>query len=94
MLRRTVDWAFRDRRSGAIVIGQWPNLPLWLFIGAVALSWLVEPSGAAGSALRVLASASLLAWGLDELMRGANPWRRCLGVAGIAYAGWRLAAGA
>ncbi|MBM0202934.1 hypothetical protein JNW90_07375 [Micromonospora sp. STR1s_5] len=31
MLMRFVDWFFRDRRSGGIVIGQWPNLPLWLF---------------------------------------------------------------
>ena len=75
------------------MIGQWPNLPLWLFIGATALSWLVESASPPGSALRLLASASLLAWGLDELLRGANPWRRGLGVAGIGYAVWRLVAG-
>ena len=31
MLPAALDWFFRDRTSGRIVIGQWPNTLLWLF---------------------------------------------------------------
>lgn len=31
MLSAALDWVFRDRTSGRIVIGQWSNPPLWLF---------------------------------------------------------------
>ena len=34
MLMRFVDWAFRDRQTGRIFIGQWPNLWLWIFVAA------------------------------------------------------------
>ncbi|MFD0936266.1 hypothetical protein [Methylobacterium trifolii] len=88
-MRRAVDWAFRDRRTGAITIGQWPNLPLWLFLGLTALAWaaggLGDPSGAAIAILRIAARLCLAWWALDEVLRGVNPWRRFLG--GVVLAG-------
>jgi hypothetical protein len=77
MLIRWADWFLRDRYSGRIVVGQWPNLPLWLFAGARLVStWADEP-------LRrwawLLSEAALFWWAADELARGVNPWRRCLG---------------
>ncbi|MFJ7438474.1 hypothetical protein ACIQW5_12520 [Methylorubrum thiocyanatum] len=83
-MRRVFDWFFRDRRTGAVVIGQWPNLPLWIFGAAAALEWLLEalaPSLPAPvfAGLRLVALLSLTVWSLDEILRGVNPWRRCLG---------------
>lgn len=77
-------WFFRDRRTGEIVIAQWPNLPLWLFAGAASLSWGLDATAASvpdgtRSALRLVAIVCLGWWALDELFRGVNPWRRLLG---------------
>lgn len=83
-MRRVFDWFFRDRRTGAVVIGQWPNLPLWIFGAAAALEWLLEVLAPGLPApvfagLRAVALLSLTVWALDEILRGVNPWRRCLG---------------
>ncbi|WP_375274503.1 hypothetical protein [Methylorubrum thiocyanatum] len=83
-MRRVFDWFFRDRRTGAVVIGQWPNLPLWIFGAAAALEWLLEALAPGLPApvfagLRLVALLSLAVWALDEILRGVNPWRRCLG---------------
>ena len=34
VVRRTVDWAFRNRQTGAITVAQWPNVPLAVFLVA------------------------------------------------------------
>lgn len=85
-MRRLFDWFFRDRRTGAVVIGQWPNAPLWLFGIAAGLEWVLGLAApglppALFAALRLVALLSLAAWALDEILRGVNPWRRCLGAA-------------
>lgn len=85
-MRRAFDWFFRDRRSGAVVIGQWPNLPLWIFAAAAGASWLLELAMPGLPVqvfliLRVVALVSLAVWAMDEIARGVNPWRRCLGAA-------------
>ncbi len=80
---RAFRWAFEDRTTGKIVIGQMPNLALTVFACAVAADLLLRPSGPAGVALRVVKVASLSAWALDEVARGVNPWRRALGAAAL-----------
>lgn len=78
-MRRFMDWAFRDRRSGAIVIGQWPNPPLWVFGVASVAEWALE-AAAPGlppwlfAGLRIVALLGLIIWALDEIVRGVNPW--------------------
>lgn len=90
-----LDWLLRDRATGRWVIAQWPNLPLWLFIGTAALGWIVEwavPAVPPGG-LRLLQGLSLIAlawWALDELVRGVNPWRRGLGAAVLAFIAVRV----
>lgn len=76
--RRGFDWWFRDRR-GRVVVAQPPNLTLWVWIGATAVRLLFDPSGTLGTTVRVVAVIALLAWALDEIVRGVNPWRRLLG---------------
>lgn len=89
------DWFFRDRRTGQIVIAQWPNLPLWLFAVSAGLSWFLDlaslqvPAGL-HPALRLAALFCLGWWALDELLRGVNPWRRCLGGAVLLLGLWSL----
>jgi type IV secretory pathway VirB2 component (pilin) len=81
MLMRWLDWFFRDRRTGRIVIGQWPNLWLWIFGAASLVEIAVGAQGMIGIAARVIATVFLVMWAGDELLRGVNPWRRCLGSA-------------
>lgn len=78
-VRRAMAWLFRDRRTGRIVIAQWPNLPLWIFFASSAVKRFVDPGGAAGGALEVVRAGSLGWWSVDEVWRGVNPFRRILG---------------
>lgn len=84
-LRGLVDWFFRDPRTGRIVVGQFPNAPLWIFAAAAAVEWLAQPAGTAGTLVRIVKVASLVVWAADEVLRGVNPWRRCLGAAMLVY---------
>ena len=78
-------WWFESRETGRITIAQFPNWPLF----AIGAGWLVrlvvnESSGVygfAGGSITVL----WLFWGADELIRGANPFRRLLGTLVIAW---------
>jgi hypothetical protein len=83
-LRSAIDWLFRDRQTGAIVIAQFPNRPLWIFLATVVLRRLVPEDSGAFTVLRAVALAALAWWALDEVIRGVNPWRRLLGLAGCA----------
>lgn len=81
---RGFDWWFRDRRTGRIVVGQAPNLALWIFIATVAVRVFVT-TGTARLVVDWIAALSLGWWALDELLRGVNPWRRLLGVVVAAF---------
>ncbi|GEP00473.1 hypothetical protein [Methylobacterium haplocladii] len=94
-MSRFVDWFFRDRATGAIVIGQWPNLPLWVFGLSAGLAWIVEASAVAVPAwamptLQIISAVGLAWWALDEVIRGVNPWRRCLGGGVVLLMLWQL----
>lgn len=82
MLRRHIDWWFRDRRTGRIVVMQLPNLPIVLWLMTVVARWLVAPDSSAHAALAWAGSLTLGWWAIDELVRGLNPWRRALGFVG------------
>jgi hypothetical protein len=83
-LRTVVDWLFRDRRTGRVVIVQAPNSPLVLFLVAAGVRGFIHPHGTAGTIVTVVATASLLWWAGDEVARGVNPFRRLLGAAVLA----------
>lgn len=94
---RAIDWAFRDRTTGAITIAQRPNLPLWLFLALTALAWLAgalsPPPGPVAGWLGTAAHLALAWWAVDEVLRGVNPWRRLLGAAALLWLGTLLVAG-
>jgi hypothetical protein len=77
---RWLDWAFRDRTTGRIVIAQWPNLPLGIWIVASLVRELTSSPGTGWrTLLTAVAGLALTWWSVDEIVRGVNPWRRFLG---------------
>jgi uncharacterized membrane protein YhhN len=84
-VRRFLNWFFRNRETGAITVAQWPNVTLWVVIVAGALLWIWPSAGRASIVLTVILKGGLLVWAADEIVRGVNPWRRCLGTAVAAY---------
>lgn len=89
-LRAAFDWTFRDRTGNRITIAQFPNLPLLLFLASVVVGWLVAAHSTFHSVVEWIGSAALAWWAIDEILRGANPWRRLLGILGCAYVGFRV----
>ena len=81
-----IDWLFRDRRTGGITVAQVPNAPLIVFLVAVVVRWIFHPSGAFGTVVDLVAAVALVAWAVDEIVRGVNPWRRLLGAGVLVYA--------
>jgi hypothetical protein len=60
-IRSAVDWLFRNRETGEITVAQFPNLPLWIFLGTVVGRWLVPEDSGAFTVLRVVALGALAA---------------------------------
>jgi len=89
VVRRSVDWWFRDRSTGKLVVGQFPNWPLWLWLAAVAVDAVLHPAGTVGTVVSVVRTGALLVWAVMEVGWGVNPWRRLLGTIVLV---WQLAA--
>jgi len=85
MMRKFFLWFFRNRETGEITIVQAPNLALWVVIAAGILLWIWANPGGLHSALEVVFKGGLIVWAIDEIVRGVNPWRRCLGAAVLVY---------
>jgi hypothetical protein len=83
-----LDWFFRDRKTGRLVVFELPNPALWVFIAATLLRWSSYDSH--DFELRWIGSGALIVWGLDELVRGHAPWRRLLGVIVLGWELWGL----
>ena len=71
------DWWFRSA-DGQLAVGQLPNPALSVWIAASLLS-LLDLSDRHATTVRGIADGALLVWALDELVRGASPFRRLLG---------------
>jgi len=84
-MRPFLEWLFRNRQTGAITIAQAPNLVLWIVIAGSVLIWAWHPAGHPGVALEIVVRAAILIWAIDEIWRGVNPWRRCLGAVVLGY---------
>lgn len=84
-MRRFLHWLFRNRETGAITIAQTPNLVLWIVIVSGIVLWIWPAAGKASVALTLVFKGGLLVWAADEIVRGVNPWRRCLGAAVAVY---------
>lgn len=69
---------FFTDKSGHIVIGQWPNIPLWGWMTAKLLSLLAD-NPALVSGFSGLSTALLVTWAYLEITSGVNGFRRLLG---------------
>jgi hypothetical protein len=82
MIRQFSRWLFRNRETVATTIAQGPNLVLWVVIAAGFFLW-VFPNPTV--ALEIVCKGGPLVRAVDEVLRGVNPWRRCLGAAVFGY---------
>jgi hypothetical protein len=77
---------FRSRETGRIVVAQFPNLSLGLFLVATVVRSVLPTDSRLIPGVRWFATAMLAWWAVDEIVCGVNPWRRVLGIVGLASA--------
>src|SRR3954464_4723999 len=88
--RRILDRFVRDPRTGRVALAQVPNpaLGVWaLTTVALGAGVLAERT----AELRWIGAGALIAWGADEVIRGASPARRLLGAVVLGWQLYRLA---
>lgn len=68
---------FKDQ-DGKVVIGQWPNVPLYTWFGAMAGGWLPLAEKVL-VLLDLISFGALFTWAWLEIFSGVNLWRRFLG---------------
>ena len=88
--RSFIDWAFRSRETGEIVIAQMPNLPLWIWLATLPFGWFLDASSQIATGAKVIGTAALLWWAVLEIFQGVNPWRRLVGVGGLFFVAMRV----
>ena len=80
-----IDWLFRNRHTGRITVAQVPNAALWIYILVVGARRAVTNGTAPRTTIDWIAVVALAWWAVDEIVRGVNPWRRFLGLAGCGF---------
>jgi hypothetical protein len=73
----SASWWLRSS-DGRQTLWQWPNPALCVWLVALVLGWL-DLSAAHATAVDGIRHGALLVWSLDEVVRGASPFRRVLG---------------
>ena len=70
-------WWFRSS-DGRLVVWQFPNPALAVWLVAQVWEWSGPPAAQAAT-LAGVGRGALLVWALDEVLRGASPFLRLLG---------------
>lgn len=65
--------------NGKVTIAQWPNPALAVWLVAVVVGWTGVLGTDRTETLRLVGQGALVAWAVDEVARGASPFRRVLG---------------
>jgi hypothetical protein len=78
----SASWWFRSS-DGSLTLWQLPNPALCVWLVTLALGWL-RLSPAQATAVDGIGHGALLVWALDEVVRGASPFRRTLGAVVLA----------
>ena len=73
----STSWWFRSP-DGRLTLWQLPNPALCVWLVTLVLGWL-ELSPAHATAVDGIRHGALVVWSLDEVIRGASPFRRTLG---------------
>lgn len=76
-MKRMMDWLFRTA-DGTIVIAQFPNWPLWTWLGATVLQ-LIDLLYAWHGLIGWIGTAALTWWAYLEITGGVNGFRKVLG---------------
>lgn len=79
---RSASWWFRSP-DGRLTLWQWPNAALCVWLVALVLGRF-DLSAAHTTAIDGVRHGALLVWALDEVLRGASPFRRTLGAVVLA----------
>ncbi len=66
--------------NGRVVVGQWPNPALLVWMATVVVGWTGALAPDHAATVAAAGRGALVVWALDELVRGASPVRRLLGV--------------
>ena len=77
-------WWVRDRNGGS-TLAQWPNPALAVWLVAVFVGWTGMFGAAHNATVAGVGQGALVVWALDELVRGASPFRRLLGAAVLVW---------
>ncbi len=73
----STSWWFRSS-DGRLTLWQLPNPALCVWLVTIVLGWF-ELSAAHAIAVDGIRHGALLVWAVDEVVRGASPFRRTLG---------------
>lgn len=79
---RSRSWWLRSS-DGGLVLWQWPNPALCVWMVTIVLGTF-ELSDAHAAAVSGVRHGALVVWALDEVVRGASPFRRALGAVVLA----------
>jgi hypothetical protein len=82
-------WWVSDR-AGRVVLAQPPNPALVAWLVSVAVGWTGLLDDRRQLVLERVGQGALVAWALDEVVRGASPVRRLLGAVVLAVVLVRL----
>lgn len=74
----TPSWWFHSS-DGRLAVAQLPNPALWVWLVAV-LAGMLDLAADHASTVEGIGHGALLVWAVDELARGASPFRRALGL--------------
>lgn len=72
-------WVCRNRTTGKIILAQFPNKPLWVFIIATATQLVLHSSGVVATVGEIVGAVALSVWAILEIGWGVSPFRRMLG---------------
>lgn len=78
---KRINWFFQDH-TGKYVIGQSPNVPIYIMLGSAILQAILGASQV-GMMIRTICIAALFLWSYLEIRYGESPFRRLLGVVGM-----------
>jgi len=85
----SLQWWIRDR-DGQVVLAQAPNAAITVWLASVVIGWTGVLDDHRDAILGRVGQGALVAWSLDELLRGASPARRLLGAVVLAVMVVRL----
>jgi len=85
----SLQWWISDR-DGHVVLVQAPNAAIMVWLASVVVGWTGVLDDHRDAILGRVGQGALVAWSLDELLRGASPARRLLGAVVLAVMVVRL----